>query len=157
MKVKDSNPSKPNILDTIKLSKALRIANQKSKDGQLEVAKNIYEDILQKFSKNKEARSELHLLNGGAAVESQDPPLEQSNPIISLYNQGQLQQALSESNQLMERFPNSVVLYNIAGASNAGLMQFDAAIDSYKRRSRLILTTLRPIIIWAMLCMIKVI
>ena len=133
MKVKDSNPSKPNILDTIKLSKALRIANQKSKDGQLEVAKNIYEDILQKFSKNKEARSELHLLNGGAAVESQDPPLEQSKPIISLYNQGQLQQALSESNQLMERFPNSVVLYNIAGASNAGLMQFDAAIDSYKK------------------------
>ena len=55
MKTKDSNSSKPNILDTIKLSKALRLAKQKSKDGQLEEAKNIYEDILQKFSKNKTA------------------------------------------------------------------------------------------------------
>ena len=34
---------------------------------------------------------------------------------------------------MLERFPNSVVLYNIAGASNAGLMLFDAAIDSYKQ------------------------
>ena len=34
---------------------------------------------------------------------------------------------------MLEQFPNSVVLYNISGASNAGLMQFDAAIDSYKQ------------------------
>ena len=62
-----------------------------------------------------------------------DPPSEQLQPIINLYNQGQLQQALSESSQLLERFPNSVVLYNIAGACNAGLMQFDAAINNYKK------------------------
>ena len=63
----------------------------------------------------------------------QDPPLEQLQSIINLYTQGQLQQALSEATQMLERFPNSVVLYNIAGASNAGLMQFDAAINSYKQ------------------------
>ena len=34
---------------------------------------------------------------------------------------------------MLKRFPNSVVLYNIAGASNTGLMQFDAAIVSYKQ------------------------
>jgi tetratricopeptide (TPR) repeat protein len=133
MKAEDSNSSKPNILDTIKLSKALRLAKRKSKDGQLEEAKNIYEDILQKFSKNKEALSELRLLAGGATVEPQDPPSEQLQSIINLYTQGQLQQALSHITEMLERFPNSVVLYNIAGASNAGLMQFDAAIDSYKQ------------------------
>ena len=63
----------------------------------------------------------------------QDPPLEQLQSIISLYTQGQLQQTLSESSQMLEQFPNSVVLYNISGVSNAGLMQFDAAIDSYKQ------------------------
>ena len=62
----------------------------------------------------------------------QEPPSELLQSIINLYTQGQLQQALSESNQMLEQFPNSVVLYNISGASNAGLMQFDAAIDSYK-------------------------
>ena len=34
---------------------------------------------------------------------------------------------------MLEKFPNSVILCNIAGASNAGLMQFDDAIDSYKK------------------------
>ena len=34
---------------------------------------------------------------------------------------------------MLEQFPNSVVLYNISGVSNAGLMQFDAAIDSFKQ------------------------
>ena len=133
MKAEDSNSSKPNILDAIKLSKALRLAKQKSKDGQLEEAKNIYEDILQKFSKNKTALSELQLLAGGATSEVKSPHSEQLQPIVNLYTQGQLQQALSKATQMLERFPNSVVLYNIAGASNAGLMQFDAAINNYKK------------------------
>ena len=66
-------------------------------------------------------------------MKSQDPNQEHLQSIISLFNQGQLQQALSESSQLLERFPNSVILYNIAGACNAGLMQFDAAINNYKK------------------------
>ena len=66
-------------------------------------------------------------------MKSQDPSSEQLQSIFNLYTHGKLQQALSESSQMLERFPNSVVLYNIAGASNAGLMLFDAAIDSYKQ------------------------
>ena len=150
MKAEDSNSSKPNILDAIKLSKALRLAKQKSKDGQLEEARMIYEDILQKFSKNKTALSELQLLAGGATSEVKSPHSEQLQRIINFYTQGQLKQALFESSQLLERFPNSVVLYNIAGASNAGLMQFDAAINNYKKHSRLTLTILMPITIWVM-------
>jgi len=133
MKEENSNSSKLNILDTITLDKALRLAKRNSKDGQLKEAKNIYEDILQKFSKNKTALSELQLLAGGATVEPQDPPSEQLQYIINLYTQGQLQQALSHTTEMLERFPNSVSLYNIAGASNAGLMQFDAAINNYKK------------------------
>ena len=66
-------------------------------------------------------------------MKSQEPSSEQLQSIFNLYTHGKLQQALSESSQMLERFPNSVVLYNIAGASNAGLMLFDAAIDSYKQ------------------------
>ena len=63
----------------------------------------------------------------------QDPPTDQLQSLINLYTQGQLQQALSRATKMMESFPSSVVLYNVAGASNAGLMQFDAAIDNYKQ------------------------
>ena len=70
-------------------------------------------------------------------MKSQDPNKEHLQSIINLYNKGLLQQALSESSQMLERFPNSVILYNIAGASNAALMQFDAAIESYKQALRI--------------------
>ena len=133
MGVKSSNSSKFNILHTIKLDKALRLAKKKSKDGQLEEAKNIYQDILQKFPKHKNASIALQSLVGGPTVAPQDPPLEQLQSVISIYNQGQLQQALSHATEMLERFPNSVVLYNIAGASNAGLMQLDAAINNFKQ------------------------
>ena len=77
---------------------------------------------MKKHSQNEEAKNIY-----------QEPPSELLQSIINLYTQGQLQQALSESNQMLEQFPNSVVLYNISGASNAGLMHFDAAIDNYKQ------------------------
>jgi len=69
----------------------------------------------------------------GSSINIQDPPSEQLQSIIKLYTQGQLQQALSVSSQMLEIYPNSVVLYNIAGVSNAGLMQYDAAIESYRQ------------------------
>ena len=63
----------------------------------------------------------------------QQPPADQLQSIINLYTQGRLQQTLFDAKQMLERFPNSFILYNIAGASNAGLMQFDAAIDCFKQ------------------------
>ena len=65
-------------------------------------------------------------------MKSQDPSLELLQPIVRLFTNGKFQQALSDSNLMLEKFPNSVILFNIAGISNAGLMQFDDAIDSYK-------------------------
>jgi tetratricopeptide (TPR) repeat protein len=70
-------------------------------------------------------------------LESQDPSQEQLQSVLNLYTHGKLQQALSESSQMLERFPNSVVLHNISGASNAALKRFDAAIDSYKQALRI--------------------
>ena len=66
-------------------------------------------------------------------MKSQDPPSEQLQSIVNLFTQRRLKQALSESSQMLEKFPNSVILFNIVGASNAELRQFDAAIESYKK------------------------
>ena len=65
--------------------------------------------------------------------QNQDPPQDQLQPLVNLYSQGQLQKALNEASKLLKQFPNSVSLYNIQGAVNAGLDQFDAAIDCYKK------------------------
>ena len=66
-------------------------------------------------------------------MKSQDPPSEQLQEIINLFTQKRLKKALSESNQMLEKFPNSVILFNIIGASNAGLKQYDVALENYKK------------------------
>tara|TARA_B100000787_G_scaffold129818_1_gene98736 strand:- start:1976 stop:3922 length:1947 start_codon:yes stop_codon:yes gene_type:complete len=125
--------NKSNILDTTKLDKALRLAKQKLKDGHSEEAKSIYEDILQKFPKHKQALIASKSLTGGVTVIPEDPPSDQLQSIINLYTQGHLEQALYHATEMLEKFPNSAILYNIAGLSNKGLMRFNAAIDSYKQ------------------------
>ena len=70
-------------------------------------------------------------LNAPSEV-STDPPQDQLQPLIDLYQQGQLQQALGNVKKLLGQFPESVTLHNISGAANAGLGQLDAAIESYK-------------------------
>jgi tetratricopeptide (TPR) repeat protein len=66
-------------------------------------------------------------------VNPQQPPSNQLQSIINLYTQGQFQQALFQATEMLVTFPNLAVLYNIAGASNAGLSQIDEAIDNYKQ------------------------
>lgn len=66
-------------------------------------------------------------------IQNQEPAQEQLQLVIDLYTQNQQHQALAKGAQLLEEFPNSVLLNNICGASNARLKQFDAAIDNYKK------------------------
>ena len=63
----------------------------------------------------------------------QDPPSYQLDSIISFYTQGHLQQALSDATKLLDEYPNSAVLFNIAGASHAALMQFSEAIRCFRQ------------------------
>jgi|TARA_B110001469_G_scaffold29634_1_gene30209 tetratricopeptide (TPR) repeat protein len=64
---------------------------------------------------------------------SQDPPSEQLQPIVDHYTGGLLKQALSETDQMLKKFPHSPALYNLAGAANMGLAQFSDAISSYQK------------------------
>ena len=124
---------KPNILDNMKLDQAFRVAKRASKGANLEQAKTIYQDILHKFPHNKQALKALKLLTGVVLVAQQDPSSEEQQLIISLYTQGKFKQALTNASKMLDRFPNSSLLYNITGASNAALDQFDAAVNSYKK------------------------
>ena len=122
-----------NILDSIELDEALGLAKKKFKAGEIEESKSIYNDILQKFPKYKAALTALKLIDRVTTSAPHDPPSDQLQPIIDLYTQGQLKQVLSHANEMLKRFPNSIRLYEVAGASNVGLMQFDEAIGRFKR------------------------
>ena len=125
----------PNILDRLKLDQAIRLAKKKIKEGSSEQAKSIYDDILVKFPKNKKALDGIKVLAGGSigkASNNQELPKEQHQQLINLYQQGRFHQILDKAKQWILQFPNSGTLHSMCGAANAGLGQFEAAINSYK-------------------------
>ncbi|MEJ2411023.1 MAG: tetratricopeptide repeat protein [Novosphingobium sp.] len=52
---------------------------------------------------------------------------------VALYGQGQFAQALETIANLLERYPDSEVLHNTAGAVNAGLGRLDTAVAHYDK------------------------
>ena len=91
---------------------------------------------MQKFPKNKRAIDGFKATSVRPISKSKtahEPTQDQQQALISLYNQGQFQQTLDKVKPLLQKFPNSVTLYNIQGVANKGLGQFDAAIVSYEK------------------------
>ena len=126
----------PNILDSLKLDQAIKLAKKKAKDGSIEEAKRIYQDILVKFPKNKRASDGLKGLASppvSKASKAHNPPQDQLQALINLYSQGQLQQALQEAGTLVRQFPQSAILFNIQGAVLKGLGQLDASVEAYNK------------------------
>ena len=126
----------PNILDSLKLDQAIKLATKKAKDGSPGEAKRIYQDILTKFPKNKRASDGLKGLAGKSLVKAskaQNPSQDQLQLLINLYSQGQLQQALQQTETLVQQFPQSASLFNIQGAVLNGLGQFDASVEAYNK------------------------
>ena len=124
-----------NILDTLKLDQAINLAQKKAKNGSPEEAQLIYKNILAKFPNNTKAKRGIALLKRHDAQEPkvQEPPQDQLQLLFGLFNQGQLEQALRKSTELLGRFPSSIILHNIRGAIHAGLTQYDMAISFYER------------------------
>ena len=133
-----SDRHQTNILNEMKLDKALKLAKKKVINGLSEEAKKIYQDILVKFPKNKRALDGLKglagvLIGSDKVSKDQDPPQGQQQYIINLYHQGKLKQSLQQVNILLQQFPNSSILYNISGIAYRGLNQLDSSIKSYEK------------------------
>ena len=133
---KEPQPTQPNILDSLKLDQAIKIAKKNEFDGALEEAKRIYQDVLLRFPKNNRAKEGLKRLDRGANVSTskiQDPPEDHVQSLINLYNQGQLEQAFNQADTLIKHFPNSATLYNIQGAVLKAQRQLDLSVDAYNK------------------------
>ena len=156
IKVDGSSSDKSNILDTIKLDKALRLAKQKSKDDQFEEAKNIYADILQKFPKNKQALTALQALaeayfNIGnvmqdkgdlkAAIDVYKQALKINPEHADVFNnmgnaqknKGDPEAAVISYKQALKIKPNNAGVYNNMGKALHDNGDLKAAIDTYKQ------------------------
>jgi len=62
-----------------------------------------------------------------------EPSQLEINKIIDLVSKSLYQEALSKANNLIQDYPENSLLFNIAGACNAGLKKFDDAILLYQK------------------------
>ena len=124
-----------NILNQLTVDQAFRLAGKKAKAGQVNEARKIYDDILEKFPKNKRALQALNPVGFTSFQKksvSNDPPNSILVQIVELFNSGQFRQALESSVELLENFPNSALLHNFCGGANAELGRYDVAVIGYK-------------------------
>ena len=62
---------------------------------------------------------------------TREPPQDQLQPLINLYNQDKLQQLLLAAENLLNQYPYSGVIHNMIGAANQSLGKLDEAIEAY--------------------------
>ena len=119
---------------SLPVDKALRKAQNHIKAGELAEAEELYKQVLSKFPKNKKAILGHQRLKAGITSKGSlnpEPPQDQVQDLINLYNQGQFVKALDKAKPLISLFPHAIHLHNIQGACHAALQKYDAAINSY--------------------------
>ena len=126
----------PNILDSLNLFEAMKLARKKVKEGLPDAAASIYQDILYKSPNNKKARLGMKSLSVGSikhASKVQDPPQDQLQALIELCSRGLQEQALKQAEILIQRFSMSAILFNIQGIILKDLKEFDLSRLSFEK------------------------
>ena len=66
-------------------------------------------------------------------MSQEESPQARIQSVVTLYSNGQVQEALDSVQTLIKDYPKEALLHNICGACYSGLGQLDAAIKSYKQ------------------------
>jgi tetratricopeptide (TPR) repeat protein len=102
------------------------------KDEKIE-AEKIYQVILKSFPKNFRAQQGLAYLkeirqNNVITM----PPQKLIDKLVSLYNQRQFPVVVKLAQNIVEQYPDTIVVWNILGASSAEIGMLDESIEAYK-------------------------
>jgi len=115
---------------SIKIDRLLLRAKKIIKKGQFGEAKKIYEDILESFPSNKEAKIGLLELNQN---NENKPNRNQLEAIVDLHKTGQFQKALFVIDDLIRTYDNDPFLFNIKGSCLCETGDLNASIISFER------------------------
>jgi tetratricopeptide (TPR) repeat protein len=107
---------------TVNVNVALKQTKSLAKKGQLDKSKQLYHRVLEALQKGPVNKKH-----------PPGPPQAQIDAAITLYSQGQAQEALKTSEMLIKDYPSAPLLYNISGTCYQALGQLDAAVKSYNK------------------------
>ena len=100
----------------LNVNATLKQAKSHAKKGQLDEARQLYHRVLEAFPQNQQAKKGLKALQKGQVNKKKpsSPPQAQIDSVISLYSQGQVQEALSVSETLIKDYPNNIIIKMIS-------------------------------------------
>ena len=105
--------------------------------GHLEDARTVLEQARDSDA-DREAFDQLtERLQQAALAENEEPPQEQVQELINLYNEGQLEAALNQAEKLIKQYPKAFLVWNILGAANKGLGQLAHASKAFRKVTEL--------------------
>lgn len=126
-------------MSKMSVEQALLRAKSLERKGEVDQARALLKAVLDAFPNNKRAQQVMADLNRPTADASAatNPPPDQMNALIALYNSGQLAAVAKRARALVENFPSSFALWNIVGVASAQIGQSEQAVEAFRKAARL--------------------
>ena len=111
-------------------------AHRYAKNGDFDGAEVCYKSILSKFPKNKrtiKAYRDFKLGGNSKTPSGSEPPQQNVQELVKLYNRGQFETVLSKLEPLIRLFPKTLILLSLQADCQMALKRYDSAIDTYNK------------------------
>jgi len=125
------------------IAQALSRAKKAAKQGNLAVAQQLYQAVLQHQPRHPIATQGLRLLQKelprrqSLQAQTANPSQDQINALINLYHSGQMSQAEQSCRQLLQTYPQSLIVLNLLGAALSSQGQLQQAVQVFDKVIRL--------------------
>ena len=120
------------------LEQSLLKAKSYANKGEIAEAQKLYETILKNLSYNIKSQQELTTLNKFKQNDASHSLLQEVvNQLVNLYNQGQFVVVAERAEILTKQYPDEYVAWNLLGAANISLEQFEKASEALKKVTEL--------------------
>ena len=119
------------------IEQALAKAKKAVRQGDIDLALQLYTAVLQQQPRNPVAKKKLRRLqkdfpsNRAGQVENANPPQDQINKLVSLFQSGQLQQTEQAGRELLQTYPQSFLLNNVLGVALQSQGKLEEAVACY--------------------------
>ena len=120
----------------LSVEQTLRKAKSHARKGEVELAVQKFQRVLEQYPKNKQAIEGLKALQQPTAATKPAAFRKKIDELTALYNQGKLQETLVQGEALAKQFPNDPITANLLGVVHFGLGHADKAIASYSAALR---------------------
>ena len=121
------------------IEQAISLAEKAARQGNVAVARKLYNAVLQHQPNHPIATQELRKLpkelshHQSLPAQMVNPSPDQHNALINLYHSGQMTKVAQACSELLQTYPQSLTVLNVLGAALAGRGQLQQAVQVFDR------------------------